>query len=232
LTVWQIYRGIVTLVDFSWELRTFQIYYTAMNHILMFIPMCLVILIIFEFLFTCRDMGSSAVSFFRMLFTLFLVTFVILGVILSRVDANGENDADRSLSLWCAWTDLILAIFFALPAPTLLDVITAPMRQVDDIRCLNICKIGTVLYVALFGGRAIWNGSHYFNVNSIQKWLVESPNAVVKYGAEGAERPSSRARALIFMFVLLFDLSTSVLSMGTVYLFKKHELTFNDPLYA
>jgi hypothetical protein len=225
LTAWQLYHGVITLIDIPWTLRTFQLCHNALNHILMFIPMCLVILILFDILFTAQHAGVNAVSFFRMLFSLFLITFVILGCVLSFVDSNGENDADRSLSLWCASTDIILAVFFALPAPSLLNLITAPMREINDLKCLNLCKVGTVLYVCLFGGRALWNGSHYFGINLVQNWLVQGQSALVFDGNGNAVKPSGAARAVSFVFVFVFDLGTSVLAMGSVYLFKKHRMT-------
>jgi hypothetical protein len=230
LSVWQLYDCIITFVDIAWTLTTFQFFHNALNHILMFIPMCLVILILFELLFSVNVSGVNAISFFRMLFSLFLVTFVALGFVLSSVDANPENDADRSLAFWCACTDLILAIFFALPAPALLDVITAPMRKIDDVRCSMLCKVGTVLYVVLFGGRAIWNGSHYAGQNAVQNWLY-GPSAITKDLA-GNDRPSNEARVISFVFIFFFDLGTSLLSMGSVYLFKKHDMLFSETVYV
>jgi hypothetical protein len=167
-----------------------------------------------------------------MLFSLFLVTFVILGSVLSFVDVSQSEDADESLSFWCACTDLILTLFFALPARSLLEVITAPMRQLDDVRCITLCKVGIVLYVLLFGGRAIWNGSHYFGINVVQTWLTDMNRSAVTFlPDEGRYGPSGKGRAVTFFFLLFFDLGTSLLAMGSVYLFKKHDLMFSENPY-
>jgi hypothetical protein len=234
LVIWQLYHGGITLIDFHWNLATFRLVHEALNHILMFIPMCLVILILFELLFTYRDPGTNAIAFFRMLFILFLITFVILGVVLSIVDVAASNDAGESLSLWSACTDMVLTIFFALPARSLLDVVTAPMRQMDDVRCIMLPRIGIWLYVVLFGGRAIWNGSHYFRINVVSSWLADHDgSAVVFLPKENRLGPSWKARVVTFFFVLMFDFVTSLLAMASVYLFKKHDLMFaENPYYT
>ena len=160
LTIFQVYRGTVALVPFHWTVTSFKIFFTGMDHILMFIPMCLVILILFDLLFTYRNPGTNAIIFFRSLFILFLFTFLTLGIVLSIVDLQNGSDPDASLSLWCACTDLILAIFFALPAFSLLDAVTYPMVQPEDVCCVNFCKVGILAYVIIFCLRMLYNGTH------------------------------------------------------------------------
>jgi hypothetical protein len=152
------------------------------------------------------------------------VTFVALGTVLSTVDIDNSSDVDESLSLWCACTDLILALFFALPARALLEAVTYPMVQPEDACCVNFCKVGIAVYVLLFGGRMIWNGTHYFHGNKAQEWLD---------GASENGAPTTARRAVMFLFVLFFDFGTSVLAMISVYLFRKHDMMFNqNPYYT
>jgi hypothetical protein len=222
LAIWQLYHGVISLVPIHWDLVTFRLWYGAANHILMFIPMCLVILILFELLFTYRNPGTNAIAFFRALFVLFLLTFVALGIVLCTLDVDNASDVDESLSLWSACTDLILALFFALPARALLEAVTYPMVQPEDACCVNFCKVGIALYVLLFGGRMIWNGTHYFHGNKAQDWLdrasVNGQSTVAR-------------RVVMFLFVLFFDFGTSLLGMISVYLFKKHDMMFNENPY-
>jgi hypothetical protein len=224
LSIWQIYRGLMIVVPFHWTPQSYRIWYVSIEQMLMFIPMCLVILILFDLLFAYRNPGMNAMFFFRSLLLLFLVLFMGLGILLCIFDSSQEiEEADLPMALWAACTDLVLAIFFALPARALLEAVTYPMVQQEDICCVNFCKVGIVIYVLLYGGRTVWNGTHYFGVNVAQKWVG---NAVEPDG-----RPTPGARAVDFGFYFLFDLTPSVLSMISVYLFRKHEMMFSENPY-
>jgi hypothetical protein len=183
--------------------------------------MSLVILNLFELLFNYRNPGTNGIAFFHALFILFIITFVILGTVLSFVDPTGSPD--RALSLWGACTDLILAIFFALPAASLLEAVTYPIVQPEDACCVNFCKVGIVGYVLLFLGRMIWNGTLFFNVNAASTWLSNQLNE------EGM--PTPQRRVIWFFWVVVFDFGTSVLGMISVFLFKKHGMMFNENPY-
>jgi hypothetical protein len=222
VSLWQLYHGAISVVPFPWTTVTFRLWYQALNHILMFIPMCLVILILFDLLFTYRNPGHNAMLFFRTLFVLFLLTFVVLGGVLSVVNVRGEKDAYASLALWCACTDFILAIFFALPAKALLSAVTYPMVQPEDECCVSFCKLGIAVYVLLFGGRTLWNATHYFGGNVLQVWLDRQVSG---------GRPTPPARAINFLFIFFFDFMAAVLAMISVYLFKKHDVMFNENPY-
>jgi hypothetical protein len=224
LAIWQIYRGLLLVVPFHWAPETLRIGYTSVEQMVMFVPMCLVILLLFDLLFTYRNPGTNAMFFFRSLFFLFLVTFMGLGILLCVFDSSNENsDADLSMSLWCACTDLVLAIFFALPAPALLEAVTYPMVQKEDEFCVNFCKVGIVVYVLLYGGRALWNGTHYFGVNVVQSWMART--------LDPDGRPAVPVRVLVFAFFFVFDLVSSVLAMVCVYLFREHENMFSENPY-
>jgi hypothetical protein len=224
MILWQIYHGTINVAQFSWTVVTFRLWYQSLNHILMFIPMCFVILVLFNLLFTYRNPGANAMMFFRGLFFLFLLIFVVLGAVLSAIDVSTEETIAPSLGLWCACTDLLLVVFFALPARALLDAVTYPMVQPEDTCCVSFCKVGIVLYVLLFAGRVLWNGTQYFNGNVVQDWL--------KKQVAGA-RPTTPARLINFFCIFLFDFAISVLAMTSVYLFKKHDMMFNEnPYYS
>jgi hypothetical protein len=224
LAIWQIYRGILFVIPFHFNVETYHIWYTSVEQMVMFIPMCLVILLLFDLLFTYRNPGTNAMLFFRSLFLLFLVTFTVLGILLCVLDfSSNKKDTDLSMSLWCACTDLVLAIFFALPARALLEAVNYPMVQKEDVCCVNFCKVGIVLYVLLFGGRMLWNGTHYFGANKLQDWIF---NDVDVNG-----RPKTGARVINFLLFFFWDFVSSIMSMISVFLFKKHEIMFSENPY-
>jgi hypothetical protein len=228
LMVWQLYQGAITFFPIPWNRLTFRLLHEALAHVLVFIPMCLSILILFELLFTYRNPGANAISFFRRLFMMFMVTFVLLGIAMSVVDVANDRDGDESLLLWRACTDLIIAVFFALPAWSLLQAVTYPMVQPEDVGCVRACHIGIVVYVIVFLGRIAWNASHYFGFNAAQEWLL-SDGAVRDW--DGPVQPSVGARIVNFACALIFDGVPSVLSMVAVYLFKKHDMMFDENPY-
>jgi hypothetical protein len=223
ISIWQFYHGTITFFPFHWDQVSYVRYFDAANHILMFIPMCLVILLLFELLFNYRNPGTNGIAFFRWLFVLFLVTFVALGAVLSFVSHNPLVTADHTLALWCACTDLILALFFTLPAISLLDAVTYPMVQPEDACCVNFCKVGIVLYVCLFSGRMIYNGTLFFGVNRMYDWLIQQ--------LTDDYMPTPTRRAIAFTYVFFFDFVIAVLGMISVFLFKKHGMMFNENPY-
>ena len=224
MIIWQVYRGMVQLFFFPWSPKYFLIFFTSTNHILLFIPMCIVILILFDLLFTYRNPGMNAIIFFRSLFVLFLFTFVALGITLCFVDLGNEKDPDMSLSLWCACTDLVLVIFFLLPAKALLDAVTYPMVQPDDAKCVSFCKIGLYFYAIVYCLRLLWNATHFFNINPIQTWVTNASH-------EAGEYAPPEVRTFYFFFTFIFDFLPSIFAIISVYLFKKHDIMFNENPY-
>jgi hypothetical protein len=221
LLIWQLYHGAITFFPFHWDPVSYMRYCDAANHILMFIPMCFVILILFELLFKYRNPGTNGIAFFRWLFFLFLMTFVVLGLVLSFVEQT--KAADQALSLWCACTDLILAIFFTLPAISLLGAVTYPMVQPEDACCVRFCKVGIGAYVVLFGGRMVYNGTLFFGVNIAHDWIVSQYTEDLM--------PTVQRRAIAFVWTFFFDFVIAVLGMASVYLFKTHGVVFDENPY-
>jgi hypothetical protein len=191
--------------------------------------MCLSVLILVELLFTYRNPGANSIAFFRILFLLFMMTFVLLGVGLSIVDVANDKDGDESLLLWRACTDLIIAVFFAIPAWTLLQAVTYPMVQREDVGCVRACYIGIVVYVMVYVGRIAWNASHYFGFNRAQEWLLS--DSAMRVGHVPVQ-PSAGARIVNFACTFTFDGVPSVFAMIAVYLLKKHDMMFDENPYA
>jgi hypothetical protein len=223
LAVWQGYRGAICFFSVPKGKSPPDMIGSTVSQLLMFIPMSLVTLNLFELLFTYRNPGTNAIVFFRGLFVLFIVVFLALGIVLSLIGLDDDSSTSKSIALWCACTNLILAIFFALPARSLLEAVTYPMVQPEDVCYVNFCKVGIVIYVLLFAGRMLWTGTDYFAINKLQV-------KVLKWADKNGD-PNSRARAFNFIYHFLFDFLTSVLAMVSVCVFKKHDIMFNENPY-
>jgi hypothetical protein len=222
VAIWQVYVGLLYSVPFPWTLLTYRLFYFGLRHILLYIPMALVILILFDLLFTYKNPGDDAIMFFRILFIVFFSTFVVTGVIITIVDSTSTGDIEEMVSLWASANEIIIAVFFTLPAISLLRTVTYPLIQPEDVCCVRFCRIGIWAFAALFGGRAIWNLTHYFHCNKLQQWVND--NWGVK-GKMGLVRLSDAG------FILIFDFVPSLLSVIAVFLFKKHDMMFNENPY-
>jgi hypothetical protein len=222
LTIWQLHGAAVLLVHFDWTPITFRLCGPTLKHLLIFFSMCMMILVLFDLLFKFHNPGTNATVFFRSLFLLFLGTFIIIGVILSIFGPANESEAERSMALWCAATDFVIVIFFAMPAWSLLQAATYPMVQPEDYCCVQFCKVGIAVFVILFSGRVLWNATNFFHINYIENWE----------GQAKGELDVGR-RIINFFFSFVFDFSTAVLTMIAMFLFQKHDLMFNEnPYYS
>lgn len=232
LIIFLLFRALISIVPFDYNYTMVKFLFLGCHHILLFIPMCLVILILFDLLFTYQNPGTNAINFFRSLFVLFIATFVILCIALSLIDKNvNDSDPEMSLSLWVACTDLILMIFFVIPAISLLKAVTYPMVQPEDRCCVNFCRFGIALNFVIFFARMLFNFLHYINQNKIQDWLVDDNQNNSRKNSNDMFIPSPGVRVYNFFYYLLFDFAPAVLSMIAVNLFKKHDLMFNENPY-
>lgn len=232
LIIYQIFRGTISICYFPYSAKTVGLVFIGFHHILLFIPMCFVILILFDLLFTYQNPGTNAITFFRSLFILFFLTFVALGIALSCIDWNSEGriDPEESLSFWVACTDLILFLFFIFPAINLLKDVMYPMVQPEDRNCVRFCQFGIGLNIFIFLFRMMFNFLHYIKLNPIQDWIVRE-NDECAVPRDDFFIPSVGVRIWNFFYYLLCDLGPVVLAMIAVNLFKKHDMMFNENPY-
>ena len=111
-----------------------------------------------------------------------------------------------------------------MPAKSLLDAVTYPMVQPDDVCCVRFCSIGIVVYSVVYLLRLIWNASHFFDINPIQDWIT-------KESSIKGDVLNQNIRTFVFFFVLFFDFIPSIFAIISVYLFKKHDMMFNENPY-
>ncbi|OHT12142.1 hypothetical protein TRFO_03793 [Tritrichomonas foetus] len=231
LLIWQFFRGITSLVYFNYDMFTFSIVFIGFRRLIFFVPMCLVILILFELLFTYRNPGTNIIIIFRWFIGVFLGTFLTLSVILSKCetsidysdDFNDQSEPDLSLSFWGACSDLILCLFFAFPAIKLINVVTTPMVPPENAKCVNFTKIGIVVYILLFLGRSIYSATHFFNINLIQKFLNEQLNS--------NESANLISRLISFFYYFFFELVPTVMAQIAVVLITSHQIMFSENPY-
>lgn len=222
-SIWHFFRGIVSIFAFPWTEISYELYFLGLNHILLFIPMSLMILTLFNLLFLYRNPGSNAVAFFRVLFLTFLIMFLLIGVLLVFMNTEGQN-SEETISLWTACTNFVLAVMFFLSSRALLKAVTYPAVQPEDARCVGICKLGMVVFLLLFLARMCYNFFHFLGYNVLQNWIDDE---IRKEG----DIPSGGVRAFTCVFWLVFDWLPSVLSLLAVGLLKKHDLMFNENPY-
>jgi hypothetical protein len=233
LSLWQLFRGIIRIFYFDWRALTYQLIAIGLSHILMFTAMCLMILILFNLLFAYKNPGPEATTFFRVIFIIFLITFIIVCIVmaLSITDLDNETTlddihGDSNIGLWVGATDLVIAIFFALPALQVLKAATFPEVQPNERRCVMASKVGLWLFVAVFIGRMLWNVTHFYHGNVAEKFIGNRENWA-------REDKKGWVRVINVLFLIVFDIIPSVLVQIAVFMFDKHWLSFNqNPAYS
>jgi hypothetical protein len=131
------------------------------------------------------------------------------------LDENTDN-ADQPMALWGAMTLLVCALFFILPARALVRAVTYPAVQKEDRQCVNFFSVAIWAYTLLYVVRALWNLTHFFDINPLQELVYQYP-----WRAPGV-------RAFNALFILLFDITPASLAIAGVYLLRKHDMLFNE----
>lgn len=218
--IWMNYRGILFLAPFNYNAQSLLIVQGGINAILALIPISLLILLICELLFTYHNPGYQTISFFKIVFTVFLCVFLFVGITIAITDETETDDFVSSLALWHGCTDLIILFFAAVPAKMLISAISYPAIQPDDVPCITKSKIGLWTFSILFFFRFLYNTLHFFGINPLETWIAS-------FTSIGAQR----AFNAVFSFV--FEYATGVMAMAGVSMLRKHDMKFaDDPFYA
>ena len=221
--IWMEYRAIIFFVPFNYTTQTLLIFQGGVNAILALIPISILVLLICELLFSYRNPGYQTISFFKCVFVVFLGVFLIVGIAISFIDQEEGEDIAATLSLWHGCTDLIVLLFVTFPAHYLIEAISYPVIQPDDVKCISHSKVGTWIFGILFFIRSLYNMLHYFDVNPCAQWL----NTQILEGNIG------NARAFTACYALVFEYITAVLAMAGVVMIRNHDMKFSeDPFYA
>ncbi|OHT17383.1 hypothetical protein TRFO_41038 [Tritrichomonas foetus] len=224
LIVWELFRFLLSLIPFPYNSSSLKIVFVGLHHIFLFIPMCFLILIVCDLLFSYRNPGTNALFFFQCLSVLFFFTFIGIAIYISFYDIDIPDDPEATLSLWAACSDLIILVFFTYPAFRLLSAIKYPMIQPDQRGCIKWHTFGIIIFDILFFLRMLYNAAHYFEINGIQKWVNEHVN-------NGDFKPDQQARIWNFFFYFLFDCIPTLISIIAVIQLNHHDAMFNENPY-
>lgn len=223
MMIWMVYRGLILLIPFNYTSSTLLIFQGGVNVTLALIPISLLVLLTCELLFSYRNPGYKIISFFRCVFAVFVFVFLVTGIAISFIPTDDNSDSVFGISLWSGCTDLLILVFVVIPAYLLIDAISYPIIQPDDIPCVNQSKFGLSIFGILFFLRSLYNILHYLKLNPISTWLSHQQNSA----------NIAKARAFTACFTFIFEYCTGILAMIGSNLIRKHDLKFaEDPFYA
>ena len=225
MAIFTVYRSIIQIFPFDYSVNSLLVFHGGLNAILALIPISIFVLLICELLFTYRNPGIQTVKFYRIVFVVFLIVFLIVGISLSFIDSD-SSDPSKELSLWHGCTDLIVVCFVAIPSYSLIKAISYPVVQPEDATFVRCSILGIWVFCIIFFVRSLFNILHSVNQNPATTWFQQELNM-------SGDRPNINARMFQFFFSLIFEWFGMVMTMLGVYYLRKHDLKFSDdPFYA
>ncbi|KAH0787156.1 hypothetical protein GPJ56_008870 [Histomonas meleagridis] len=167
-----------------------------------------------------------SISLFRVVFIIFISVFLVVAIALSVVDTDDGDDPGSVLYLWHSCADLIVSLFVLFPSLKLIKAISYPVIQPEDATCIRWSKVGVWSFCIIYFIRCLYNALHFFEANPIGEWIdveLQKPG----------KTPSAGVRAYSFMFFIIFDYATALMSIAGVFTLYQHDLKFaDDPFYA
>ena len=228
MAIWTTYHAIILTFKFPYTAKTYYICGVCIDSILLLLPFSFLVIIISEMLFTYRNPGTQRLIFSRIVFLLFLVIFLILGIFLSLVDTESFLGTGDTMMLWHGAMSLVIALFIAMPSVRLIQAVSYPVVQPEDVSCVRISKIGLWVIVSLFLLRSIHNFLIYLGHCPWNSWFQREIAE-----AEDPKNLPVACRCYHFFFDFIFNFGCALLGFGGVYLLRKHDLEFaDDPFYA
>ena len=222
ITVWWLYRSLIQIVPFHYNLNTYYIFGVGLNHIFFLGSLSMVILIILDQLYQYQGIETNHSNFFKFLFVLFLLIFLITGLSVS-IYGDAEIEGTNSLIfLWHACSSLLITLFVFFPSKKLIKTVSYPVVQPGSVMCVRLSVIFLYTFMILFALRSLFNILTFAGVNPIDDLAKEDD------GTLGAG-----ARVFYFMTNFLFDVIPALQACWIVYSLFKHDLEFqNDYFYS
>ena len=228
MAIWTFYHSIMTIFKFPWDPKTFYICAICIDSILLLLPFSFLVMIISEMLFMYRNPGTQRVNFSRIVFVLFLVIFLILGILLSMIDVEELLSANDTMMLWHSAVSLTIALFVLMPAWRLIQAVSHPVVQPEDVSCVRQSKGGLFAIFLLFLARSVHNFLIYIGHCPWNDWYQRE-----LANAEDPKKLGTAVRCYLFFFEFVFNLGCPLLGMGGVYMLRKHDIDFaDDSFYA
>jgi hypothetical protein len=220
MIIWCIYEGIIRSVYFPYDQVTLNFFYTGMIDIFYLIPLSAVIMMICQLLIDYRGSSKRVLTLFRVVFTMFVGAFLVLGVVFAMVSWDDPDDPNSPMALWHGCTDLIIAIFVTAPAYALMKIISFPSVPAEHKKCISITKILTPMFCAIMSLRCLYNITHGLHCNPLDQWFTGES---MKSG-----KPSWKSRLYQAGVVFVFDFCSSISVILGVKTWKANDVKFAD----
>lgn len=224
--IYMLFKAAISIIPFNYSIFTWNIISTNINAILFAIPLSLVILILCNILFTYRNPGTKMIIFFKMLFFLFLIAFLLIAVVIAITYYKYASEHSRIMKLWRACTDLLICVFFAGPAIQLIQELalksTTENRETKYL-AMSILGVGAFSVIVIL--RIVYNITGYFNINPIEHYIQHQIDLATRL-------PNEAARAFSVFYYFLFDCVGALIGIAAVFFVEKKDLTiYTDPNY-
>lgn len=227
MIIYLLYHGTLGIFYIPWSSQMWYLCGRCIDAILMLIPLSFIVMIICEMYFTYRNPGYRKIALTRLLFIVFLIVFLFLGVITSIIDFREEvGQNGDTIFLWHACTNFLICIFLAVPSVMLIRAIQYPVIQPEDQTCVKYSNIGIVAFIFIFIVRFFHNILTYCNVGPV-KWYAKQMHETT------GTILNNELRAFEFLYQFFFDFLPALFSIITVYVLRQHDLKFvDDPFYG
>jgi hypothetical protein len=205
--IWLLFRAVISIAPFDYSVQSFQIVSIVVGDVLCLIPVSLAILILCEILFSYRDPGNRTVVFFKVMFLIFLVAFLVIAIVITMANLDDPAELVFSMALWRASTNFVILLFVALPAYQLFKTISGA-DHLEFWKYTSAAQYGVSFLILVIFVRIVYDALIYAETNPVYNYLNSE--------TESAAEPAGGVRAIQFLGCFLFEIFTSVLIMLAV----------------
>jgi hypothetical protein len=201
--IWLLFRAIICIAPFDYSEHGYQIVFRVVSAILYLIPTSLAILILCELLFSYQDPGERKIVFFKVMFLIFLVAFVVIAIVVTVANIDDSPELTYSMALWRASTNFVVLLFFAFPVYQLFRTVLDP--ESGDIRKYDtIAQYGVSFLILVICVRIVYDGLVYAEKNPVHDYLEGA-------GEKDVSKPSGGVRAIQFLSGFFVEILTNLL---------------------
>lgn len=187
---WNGFMFTINIAPFHYTESAFELVYNVSAMLILF-PHSFAVLILCELMFDISSPGIRKTQFFRIVFTVFLLAFLTIAIVLSAVNEGDPDEMRRSISLWRSSTDLVVVFVMSVPC-TYLSRLQRKIRAV------------VIAFWIVFAIRIILNAMGGFGSNPISNYLEAQR-------AETTRILAIRPRIVVFSTKVLFDIVPAVI---------------------
>jgi hypothetical protein len=220
MCLWSLYQGTIRSVYFPYDARTLGIFFGALVDLFCLVPLSSLIMMICELLIDYRGSSKRVLLFFRIIFVVFFLAFILLGIGILSIGWFDPHDPVAAMALWHGCTNLIISVFVGAPAFALMRIIAFPVVPVENRKCLSLTKYLTVVFCFIMMFRALYNITHGLRCNPADKWFENE-------STEGG-KPTWKARLYQWVLTFLFDICSSIAVIVGVRIWRGNDVKFAD----